>query len=70
MRELLLGLDLPRTFLSPEAGGEPRGADGLRAAGVRLAAVPDCGHNIMLDNLDNLDNLGGFVAAAGLDPPS
>ncbi|MFJ4597073.1 MULTISPECIES: alpha/beta fold hydrolase [unclassified Kitasatospora] len=62
MRELLLGLDLPRTFLYPEAGGEPRGADQLREAGVRLAAVPDCGHNIMLDNLD------GFVSAAGLEP--
>ncbi|WP_280685307.1 alpha/beta hydrolase [Kitasatospora sp. MAA19] len=60
MRELLLGLDLPRTFLHPAADGEPRGADRLRAAGVRLAAVPDCGHNIMLDNLD------GFAAAAGI----
>ncbi|MFD4398177.1 alpha/beta fold hydrolase [Kitasatospora sp. NPDC058478] len=62
MRELLLGLDVPRTFLYPEADGEPRGADQLREAGVRLAAVPDCGHNIMLDNLD------GFVSAAGLEP--
>ncbi|MFD7587352.1 alpha/beta fold hydrolase [Kitasatospora sp. NPDC059811] len=62
MRELLLGLDLPRAFLYPEAGGEPRGAGQLRDAGVRLAAVPDCGHNIMLDNL------GGFVSAAGLEP--
>ncbi|MFD4536222.1 alpha/beta fold hydrolase [Kitasatospora sp. NPDC058397] len=62
MRELLLGLDLPRAFLYPEADGEPRGADQLRQAGVRLAAVPDCGHNIMLDNLD------GFVSAAGLEP--
>ncbi|MFD7595436.1 alpha/beta fold hydrolase [Kitasatospora sp. NPDC059812] len=62
MRELLLGLDLPRAFLYPEAGGEPRGAGQLRDAGVRLAAVPDCGHNIMLDNLD------GFVSAAGLEP--
>ncbi|MFF3007904.1 alpha/beta fold hydrolase [Kitasatospora sp. NPDC057940] len=62
MRELLLGFDLPRTFLYPEADGEPRGADQLREAGVRLAAVKDCGHNIMLDNLD------GFVSAAGLEP--
>ncbi|MFD7832994.1 alpha/beta fold hydrolase [Kitasatospora sp. NPDC059803] len=62
MRELLLGLDVPRTFLYPEADGEPRGAGQLREAGVRLAAVPDCGHNIMLDNLD------GFVSAAGLEP--
>ncbi|MFD5464277.1 alpha/beta fold hydrolase [Kitasatospora sp. NPDC127059] len=57
MRELLLGLDLPRTFLHPEADA-PAGADGLRAAGVRVVEVPDCGHNIMLDNPD------GFAAAA------
>ncbi|MFF2147309.1 alpha/beta fold hydrolase [Kitasatospora sp. NPDC058190] len=58
MRELLLGLDLPRTFLHPAADGDPEGADGLRAAGVRVVAVPDCGHNIMLDNPE------GFASAA------
>ncbi|MFH8386007.1 alpha/beta fold hydrolase [Kitasatospora sp. NPDC018058] len=58
MRELLLGLDLPRTFLHPAADGEPEGVDGLQAAGVRVVAVPDCGHNIMLDNLE------GFASAA------
>ncbi|MEU9046248.1 MULTISPECIES: alpha/beta hydrolase [unclassified Kitasatospora] len=58
MRELLLGLDLPRTFLHPAADGELAGTGGLRAAGVRVVAVPDCGHNIMLDNPD------GFAAAA------
>ncbi|SOB80185.1 alpha/beta fold hydrolase [Streptomyces sp. 1331.2] len=73
MREMLLGLDLPRTFLYPAADGDPTDgdptdgdptdggpadADGLRAAGVRVVAVPDCGHNIMLDNPD------GFAAAA------
>ncbi|MER7757419.1 alpha/beta hydrolase [Kitasatospora sp. NPDC097643] len=60
VRELLLDLDLPRTFLHPEADGEPEGADGLRAAGVHLAAVPDSGHNIMLDNPE------GFAAAAAV----
>ncbi|MFI2612232.1 alpha/beta fold hydrolase [Kitasatospora sp. NPDC018619] len=58
MRELLTGLDLPRTFLHPAADGEPSGTDGLRAAGVRVVAVPDCGHSIMLDNPE------GFAAAA------
>ncbi|MFD8753967.1 alpha/beta fold hydrolase [Kitasatospora sp. NPDC059577] len=58
MRELLLDLDLPRTFLHPAADGGPADADGLRAAGVRVVAVPDCGHNIMLDNPD------GFAGAA------
>ncbi|RAG81097.1 alpha/beta hydrolase [Streptacidiphilus pinicola] len=50
MREQLLGLDLPRTFVHPEADGAPDGAAELAAAGVRLVAIPDCDHNIMLDN--------------------
>ncbi|MEV8095412.1 alpha/beta hydrolase [Kitasatospora sp. NPDC085879] len=52
MRELLIGLAQPRTFLYPAADGEPFGAGRLSAAGVRLVAVPDCGHTIMLDNPD------------------
>ncbi|WP_030268628.1 alpha/beta fold hydrolase [Streptomyces sp. NRRL B-24484] len=52
MRELLIGLPQPRTFLHPAADGPPDGAAGLAAAGVRLVAVPDCGHNVMLDNPD------------------
>ncbi|MFJ4191762.1 alpha/beta fold hydrolase [Kitasatospora sp. NPDC089509] len=64
MRELLVALDLPRTFLHPAADGEPVGADGLRAAGVRVVAVPDCGHNIMLDNPDGY----AAEAAAALGP--
>ncbi|MFG2297577.1 alpha/beta fold hydrolase [Streptomyces sp. NPDC048603] len=58
MRELLLDLDVPRTYLLPEADGPLTGADALAAAGVRVVPVPDCGHNIMLDNPD------GFAAAA------
>ncbi|MFK0197878.1 alpha/beta fold hydrolase [Streptomyces lavendulae] len=50
MRELLLDLKLPRTFLYPQADGSLRGAEALEAAGVAVVAVPDCGHNIMLDN--------------------
>ncbi|MFD7667835.1 alpha/beta fold hydrolase [Streptomyces sp. NPDC059788] len=50
MRELLVKLTIPRTFLLPEADGPLPGADELTAAGVRVVAVPDCGHNIMLDN--------------------
>ncbi|MFB6891553.1 alpha/beta fold hydrolase [Kitasatospora sp. NPDC056327] len=57
LREQLHGLDLPRTFLFPAADGELPGADRLREAGVVLAAVPGCGHNIMIDNPD------GFAAA-------
>ncbi|MFF8830872.1 alpha/beta fold hydrolase [Streptomyces sp. NPDC015131] len=57
MRELLVGLTVPRTFLYPAAGGAPAGAAALAEAGVRVVPVPRCGHNIMLDNPD------GFVRA-------
>ncbi|MGI5425562.1 alpha/beta fold hydrolase [Streptomyces sp. CA-179760] len=50
MRELLLDLKIPRTFLLPEADGPLPGADTLTEAGVSVVAIPDCGHNIMLDN--------------------
>ncbi|WP_214412269.1 alpha/beta fold hydrolase [Sphaerisporangium fuscum] len=50
MRELLLRLEIRRGLLYPEQDGPPTGADGLRAAGVPLVPVADCGHNIMLDN--------------------
>jgi pimeloyl-ACP methyl ester carboxylesterase len=56
-REVLLDLPVPRTFLHP-AGNEPAGARALTDAGVRVVAVPDAGHNIMLDNPD------GFAEAA------
>ncbi|MER6400221.1 alpha/beta hydrolase [Kitasatospora sp. NPDC001603] len=58
MREILLDLEIPRTFLHPQADGELPGAERLRASGVEVVAVPDCGHNIMFDNLD------GFAAIA------
>ncbi|NUT37256.1 MAG: alpha/beta fold hydrolase [Hamadaea sp.] len=51
-RDHLETLTIPRTLLYPAADG-PRGdADRLAAAGVTVVAVPDCGHNIMLDNVD------------------
>ncbi|MFI6641025.1 alpha/beta fold hydrolase [Streptomyces sp. NPDC050504] len=52
LREQLARLDVPRTFLFPEEDGPLPGAAELEAAGVRVVAVPDCGHNIMLDNPD------------------
>ncbi|MDI3403795.1 alpha/beta fold hydrolase [Streptomyces cavernicola] len=57
MRELLVGLTMPRAFLYPEADGPVPGAEQLVAAGVALLPVPDCGHNVMLDNPE------GFVRA-------
>jgi pimeloyl-ACP methyl ester carboxylesterase len=50
MRELLLDLKIPRTYLLPQADGPLPGADALAGAGVAVVAIPDCGHNIMLDN--------------------
>ncbi|MGW2106802.1 alpha/beta fold hydrolase [Streptomyces sp. NPDC001948] len=50
MREILLGLKIPRTFLRPSADGPLPGEETLVGHGVRVVAVPDCGHNIMLDN--------------------
>ncbi|MEU0219212.1 alpha/beta hydrolase [Streptomyces sp. NPDC006265] len=50
MRELLLELKIPRTFLLPAADGPLPGADALTEAGVSVVAVPGCGHNVMLDN--------------------
>ncbi|MFC5832016.1 alpha/beta fold hydrolase [Nonomuraea insulae] len=49
MRDLLIDLTIPRAYLYPE-GGEPAGAEGLRAAGVQVLGIPESGHNIMLDN--------------------
>lgn len=49
-RDALMGLTIPRTFLYPAADGEYAGADKLAASGVRMIAVPDCGHNVMVDN--------------------
>ncbi|MEU2505254.1 alpha/beta hydrolase [Streptomyces sp. NPDC007863] len=50
MRELLRDLEIPRTFLLPRADGPLPGAAELVAAGVGVVEIPDCGHNIMLDN--------------------
>ncbi|MER7985294.1 alpha/beta hydrolase [Streptomyces noursei] len=50
MRELLLDLKVPRSYLLPAADGPLTGAEALAEAGVAVVPVPDCGHNIMLDN--------------------
>ncbi len=50
LRTLLTRLPVPRTYLLPESAGPLRGAELLEAAGVNVVPIPDCGHNIMLDN--------------------
>ncbi|GAA4053562.1 alpha/beta fold hydrolase [Nonomuraea soli] len=52
VREQLSRLPIPRAFLYPGADGEVSGAAELVASGVRLVAVPDSGHNIMIDNVE------------------
>ncbi|MFD9336735.1 alpha/beta fold hydrolase [Streptomyces sp. NPDC060028] len=58
MRELLLELKIPRSYLFPAQDGHFPGTEALEASGVTVVPVPDCGHNIMLDNPD------GFARAA------
>ncbi|WP_431035494.1 alpha/beta fold hydrolase [Streptomyces sp. P6-2-1] len=41
---------VPRAYLHPEVDGSVPGAEALRAAGVRVRAVPECGHHNMLDS--------------------
>ncbi|MFD0358761.1 alpha/beta fold hydrolase [Streptomyces sp. NPDC127110] len=65
MRELLLELKIPRGFLLPEQDGPLAGAEALEAAGVAVVAVPDCGHNIMLDNPEGFARATAAVLARG-----
>ncbi|MFG2920558.1 alpha/beta fold hydrolase [Streptomyces sp. NPDC048305] len=57
IRHLLLDLPIPRAYLYPESDGQLPGAETLTGAGVSVVPIPDCGHNIMLDNPE------GFVRA-------
>ncbi|MGW2637550.1 alpha/beta fold hydrolase [Streptomyces sp. NPDC001348] len=50
MRDILRELKIPRTYLLPEEDGPLPGADGLTESGVVVVPIPNCGHNIMLDN--------------------
>jgi len=51
MREQLVQLPIARTSVHP-AGDPPPNDQQLAAAGVRLVAIRDAGHTIMLDNVD------------------
>ncbi|MET9697033.1 alpha/beta hydrolase [Streptomyces sp. NPDC006529] len=65
MRELLVGLRIPRAFLHPAEDGALAGTAELEAAGVSVVPVADCGHNIMLDNPDAFAD----AVRAALDAP-
>ncbi|MEW2292363.1 hypothetical protein ABZ719_06585 [Streptomyces sp. NPDC006743] len=58
MRDIPLGLAAARVFLQGDPGGELPGRSGLEAGGVRVAAVPGSGHDIMFDRPE------AFAAAA------
>ena len=60
-RQHLERLAVARTLLYPAADGPRSDADQLAAAGVEAVAIPDCGHNIMIDNVAGF---AGAVAAA------
>jgi pimeloyl-ACP methyl ester carboxylesterase len=57
VRQHLEALPHPRILLYPAADGPRPDGDRLAAAGVTVVAIPDSGHNIMLDNVD------GFATA-------
>ncbi|ASQ99249.1 alpha/beta hydrolase [Streptomyces sp. 11-1-2] len=62
MREMLLGLEIPRMYLVGGNGEELTGREELTAAGVTVRTVPGAGHNVMFDNAP------GFAAAIGDQP--
>ena len=52
MRELLLELPIPRTFIRGDGGEELRDAERLEAAGLRVITIADAGHILMDDQPD------------------
>ncbi|MFD9337163.1 alpha/beta fold hydrolase [Streptomyces sp. NPDC060028] len=50
IRDMLTALPIPRTYLRPEADQPLPGTRELAEAGVEVVSIPDCEHNIMLDN--------------------
>jgi pimeloyl-ACP methyl ester carboxylesterase len=52
MRELLVGLPIPRTFILGDRGEELEDPAGLEAAGVRILTIADAGHLLMDDQPD------------------
>lgn len=68
VRELLLGLGIPRAYLLPAADGPLPGADALTRAGVSVVPVPDCGHTLMLDNPEAFASATASALAAHGEP--
>jgi pimeloyl-ACP methyl ester carboxylesterase len=49
MRELLVGMTIPRTFIRGDRGEPLADPEGLQAAGVTIVSIPDAGHMMMAD---------------------
>jgi pimeloyl-ACP methyl ester carboxylesterase len=56
MREILLGLQLPRTLLMGEHGEDLDATEALETAGVVIRTVRAAGHTMMIDNPDGFAN--------------
>ncbi|WP_234974225.1 alpha/beta fold hydrolase [Williamsia sterculiae] len=64
-RLLLECVSCPRLLVYPQADGDYPGGATLTDAGVSLVAIPDCGHNVMLDNPSALaEAVGGARSLA------
>jgi pimeloyl-ACP methyl ester carboxylesterase len=50
VRELLVGLDIPRTLVLGERSAEPDDLGALREAGIEVAVIRHAGHVMMLDD--------------------
>ena len=53
MREMLVGLSIPRTFICGDRGEELDDLEGLVAAAVRVVTIADAGHLLMDDQPDS-----------------
>ncbi len=49
MREMLVAMTMPRTFIHGDRGEPLLDAEGLQAAGVDVVTIPDAGHLMMHD---------------------
>lgn len=50
MREMFVGMRIPRTFIKGDRGEPLLDEEGLKAAGVEVTTIPDAGHMMMFDN--------------------
>ena len=50
MREMFVGMTIPRTFMHGDRGEPLLDADGLRRSGVNVVTIPNAGHMVMFDN--------------------